>query len=143
MSIRSTKAADTPARLRGLLRRRSAELDAIRSIFRAINATSDLRSILDTIVHTTAKAMAVDSASIYLLDSDTQNLILKATTGLYPQSVDHAALKMGQGLTGYATRYREIVAVRDAWDIFPGNDPCLSIGENHMDAVTLLFRILK
>jgi two-component system, sensor histidine kinase PdtaS len=115
MPIRPARSTETPARLGGLLRRRSKELDAIRSIFRAINATSDLRSILDTIVRTTAKAMSVDSASIYLLDSATQNLILKATTGLYPQSVDHAALKMGQGLTGYAASNREIVSVRDAW----------------------------
>ena len=42
-------------------------------------------------------------------------LILKATTGLYPQAVDHAALLMGQGITGWAASNRETVAVRDAW----------------------------
>lgn len=112
---RSTRSTDTTNRLKGLLRRRTDELDAIRGIFRAISASSDLRSILDSIVLTTAKAMSADSASIYLLDSPTQNLVLKATTGLYPHSVDHAALKLGQGLTGYAAANRTTVAVRDAW----------------------------
>jgi two-component sensor histidine kinase len=111
-----TKTCDDAPKLRGLLRRRTSELNAVRDIFHAINATSDVRSILDTIVHTTAKAMRVDSASIYLLDTATQSLLLKATTGLYPQSVDHAYLKMGQGLTGWAAEHSELVAVRDAWN---------------------------
>ena len=106
---------DSLPKLRGLLRRRTSELNAVRSIFRAINATSDVRSILDSIVRTTAKAMRVDSASIYLHDPQTRSLILKATTGLYPQSVDHAHLNMGQGITGWAAEHSELVAVRDAW----------------------------
>src|SRR5690242_12253067 len=105
MTSRATKTgmktADSAPKLRGLLRRRTQELNAVREIFHAINATADLRSILGTIVYTTAKAIGADSASIYLLDTGTQTLILKATTGLYPQSVDHAHLLMGQGLTGW------------------------------------------
>ena len=111
----SAKAGDDAPKLRGLLRRRTSELNAVRNIFRAINATSDVRSILDTIVRTTAKAMRVNSASIYLLDAPAHSLILKATTGLYPQSVDHAQLIMGQGITGWAAEHGELVAVRDAW----------------------------
>jgi two-component sensor histidine kinase len=110
-----TKPPETLARVRGLLRRRTHELDAIRAIFNAITATSDLRSILDTIVHTTAKAIGVDSVSIYLLDPSSQTLVLKSTTGLHAQSVDHAQLRMGQGLTGWAASNRQTVAVRDAW----------------------------
>lgn len=109
------KTAESAPKLRGLLRRRTNELNAIRGIFHQINATSDVRSILDTIVHTTAKAMRADSTSIYLLDAATQSLVLKATTGLYPQSVDHAYLQMGQGLTGWAAQHCEMVSVRDAW----------------------------
>ena len=110
-----SKSTDNTPKVNGLLRRRTRELDAIREIFHAINATSDLRSILDTIVRTTAKAMGADSASIYLLDTASKTLILKATTGLYAQSVDHAQLEMGQGLTGWSAQHRETVAARDAW----------------------------
>lgn len=119
VTVRSTKAKPkTPedmSKVRGLLRRRTHELNTIRGIFHAITATSDLRSVLDTIVRTTASAMSADSVSIYLLDTASQTLILKSTTGLYPQSVDHAQLRMGQGLTGWAAQHREAVAVRDAW----------------------------
>jgi two-component system, sensor histidine kinase PdtaS len=107
---------DGAPKLRGLLRRRTHELNAIRDMFHAINATSDLRSVLSTIVHTSARAIGADSASIYLLDSTSQSLILKATTGLYPHSVDHAYLKMGQGLTGWVAQNSKLAAVRDAWN---------------------------
>uniref|UniRef100_UPI00404AAA23 GAF domain-containing protein n=1 Tax=Candidatus Roseilinea sp. TaxID=2838777 RepID=UPI00404AAA23 len=103
------------AGVRGVLRRRTIELDAIRDIFRAINATADLRSILDTITQTTTRVARADSTSIYLLEPATKRLVLKATTGLYPQAVDHAALELGQGLTGWAALHRQPVAVRDAW----------------------------
>ena len=96
------------------LRRTESELEAIRRIARSINATADLRSILDGITKTTTEVMHVDSTSIYLLDVPTQHLVLKATTGLYPSAVDHGFLMMGQGLTGCAAQSRQVVAVREA-----------------------------
>jgi len=100
--------------LRRRLRRTEAERDAIREICRSVNANADLRSILNGITQTTTDVLRVDSTSIYLLDPSTQRLILKATTGLYPNSVDHSYLKMGQGLTGWAAQHRQAVAARDA-----------------------------
>lgn len=100
--------------LRRRLRRTEAERDAIREICRSVNANADLRSILNGITQTTTDVLRVDSTSIYLLDPSTQRLILKATTGLYPNSVDHGYLKMGQGLTGWAAQHRQAVAARDA-----------------------------
>lgn len=115
LSGRTAVRPDMLAGVRGVLRRRTIELDAIRDIFRAINATADLRSILDTITQTTTRAARADSTSIYLLEPATKRLVLKATTGLYPHSVDHAWLEVGQGLTGWAALHRQPVAVRDAW----------------------------
>jgi two-component sensor histidine kinase len=96
------------------IRRLSAELDAIRQITRSINASSDLRSILDGIVSTVTEVLTADSASIYLLDPARQVLTLKATTGLSAAAVNHGTLAMGEGLTGWAAKHRSAVAVRDA-----------------------------
>lgn len=100
--------------IRHRLRRTEGELDAIRRICRTINAKSDLRAILDSITRTTTEVLHVDSTSIYLLDAQSQRLILKATTGLYPSAVDHGYLIMGTGLTGWAAQQRQMVAVREA-----------------------------
>ncbi len=100
--------------LRKALQRTRKELAALREILLSVNATADLRTILNRIAQTTTRVMRVNSTSIYLLDHATQRLILKATTGLFPQAVDHSYLNMGEGLTGWAAQHRQVVAVRDA-----------------------------
>lgn len=110
----NTKPASSAAAVRAELRRKTKELAAIREISRYVNATSDVRSILAGITQTTTKVMGVDSTSIYLLDKPSNRLVLKATTGLYPQAIDHGFLNMGEGLTGWAAQARQRVAVREA-----------------------------
>ena len=100
------KTTDPAAATRAELRRKTKELAAIREISHYINATADVRAILAGITQTTTKVMHVDSTSIYLLDKSSSKLVLKATTGLYPQAVDHGYLKMGEGLTGWAAQHR-------------------------------------
>lgn len=111
---RTTKPTDGAAALRAELRRKKRELSAIREILLSVNASSDVRAILNGITQVTTRTMGVDSTSIYLLDVPSQRLILKATTGLFPQAVDHGSLRMGEGLTGWAAMNRQVVAVRDA-----------------------------
>ncbi|GIV83687.1 MAG: hypothetical protein KatS3mg052_0694 [Candidatus Roseilinea sp.] len=111
---RTQAASNNAAVLRAELQRKKKELIAIREILLSINASSDLRSILNGIAQTTTRVMGVDSTSIYLLDRSSQRLILKATTGLFPEAVDHGYLRMGEGLTGWAAQHRQLVAVRDA-----------------------------
>jgi two-component sensor histidine kinase len=110
----ASNAADNIKAIRAELRRKTKELAAIREISHYINATSDMRSILAGITQTTTKVMRVDSTSIYLLDKASNHLVLKATTGLYPQAIDHGFLNMGEGLTGWAAQARQRVAVREA-----------------------------
>jgi two-component sensor histidine kinase/putative methionine-R-sulfoxide reductase with GAF domain len=94
--------------------RLTRELEALRRITRSINATSDLRSILNEIVTTVTEVLGADSSTIYLLDEARQRLTLKATTGLSSAAVNHGTLAMGEGLTGWAAKHRQVVAVRDA-----------------------------
>ncbi len=100
---------------RELLKQRTREIEAVREIFRAVNALSDLRSILDTVTRTATRALDSDSCSIYLLDASGAQLVLRATTGLYPEAVGNAHLEVGQGLTGWSAMHLQAVAVSDAW----------------------------
>lgn len=109
-----TPKQDKLAALRSQLQRTRKELAAIRAILLSVNAASDLRDILNGIARTTTEVMGVDSCTIYLLDASSQRLILKATTGLFHQAIDHSSLRMGEGLTGWAAQHRQVVAVRDA-----------------------------
>jgi signal transduction protein with GAF and PtsI domain len=100
--------------LEQLLQQKTAQLAALREIGRAINATWELQATLDLITRRTASVMGMDSCSIYLLDADAESLILKATTGLAAEAVGRAQLRLGEGLTGWAARSGQPVAVADA-----------------------------
>jgi signal transduction protein with GAF and PtsI domain len=116
------------------LAQQSAQLAALREIGRAINAAWELETTLDLITRRTADVMAMDSCSIYLLDEGESRvgasgrddaypggqvapmplLVLKSTTGLAAGAVGQARLELGEGLTGWAARTGQPVAVADA-----------------------------
>jgi GAF domain-containing protein/anti-sigma regulatory factor (Ser/Thr protein kinase) len=96
------------------LAQKQAQLAALREIGRALNSAWALEPTLDLISRKTTQVMGVDSCSIYLLQPAGERLVLKATTGLAPDSVGRAMLRLGQGLTGWAAQQGVPVAVRDA-----------------------------
>ena len=96
------------------LRRKEAELAALREISRAIGAALDLDTTLGLITWKTAEVTRMDSCSIYLLDPAGEYLVLRATTGLAPEAIGRARLRWGEGLTGWAAREATPVASSDA-----------------------------
>jgi signal transduction protein with GAF and PtsI domain len=96
------------------LERKTAQLAALREIGQAINAAWELRATLELITRKTAQVLAMDSCSIYLLDEAGDTLTLEATTGLAQDSVGRASLQLGEGLTGWAAKHGQAVAVADA-----------------------------
>lgn len=97
-----------------VLKRKTAEIAALRAISRAIGSALDLDTTLHLITRTTAEVLGMDSCSIYLLDSAGEYLVLKATTGLAADAVGRARLRFGQGLTGWAASEGRPVASSDA-----------------------------
>ncbi len=93
---------------------KEALVSAIRRITNAINSAMDLATTLQLITSTTAEVLKVDSCSIYLLDKSGEYLVLRASTGLAPQAIGKAKLRLGEGLTGWAALHGVPVAVRDA-----------------------------
>jgi GAF domain-containing protein len=96
------------------LAQKQAQLAALREIGRALNSAWALEPTLDLISRKTTQVMGVDSCSIYLLQSDSECMILKATTGLAPEAVGRAELRLGEGLTGWTAQESTPVAVREA-----------------------------
>ncbi len=118
MTERSPAAETAPGRpddsLLIQLRRKEAELAALREISRVIGAALDLDSTLGLITRKTAEVTGMDSCSIYLLDPAGEYLVLRATTGLAPEAIGRARLPWGEGLTGWAAREGQPVASSDA-----------------------------
>ncbi len=74
----------------------------------------DLHETLDNIVNIVARKMNTDVCSIYLLENDGETLVLKATRGLSPDSVDRISMKTGEGLTGLVIETKDMVTTDNA-----------------------------
>ena len=78
-------------------------------MFALLSGVSDTKEILQRCVRLVAKHLKAEVCSIYLLETRQQELVLRATTGLNPDSVDVVKMKVGEGLVGKAMETMEII----------------------------------
>lgn len=65
-----------------------------------VSDSKDIKTFLQQVVQSVASHLNADVGSIYLLDDTTDELVLTATKGLNPLSVDRVRMKIGEGLVG-------------------------------------------
>ncbi len=92
-----------------------------------------IESLLQKIVNMVAKHMGAEVCSIYLFNENRNELVLKATKGLNPDSVNKVRMKSGDGLVGKALKELRPINVNNTSDhpsskFFPG------IEEEHFEA---------
>lgn len=73
-----------------------------------------VENFLERIVSMVTEHLKADVCSIYLYDEDTEELVLKATQGLHPDSVEHIRMQIGTGLVGQALKELKPIAVTKA-----------------------------
>jgi len=71
------------------------------------------RQTLMTIVELVADQLRIDACSVYIIDDDTGNLVLRASAGLDMQSIDAISMKPDEGLTGMVLEKAEPVFVKN------------------------------
>ncbi|MBX6342908.1 MAG: GAF domain-containing protein, partial [Thermomicrobiaceae bacterium] len=109
-------------KLRGLVRRGGmgvlsshvARLAALHQINQAATASLDLEAMLNTVVQVVNETVGGDSCSIFLFESATNTLTLRAAVGLNPEAVNRVTIPLGAGITGQAALTRRVLAVADA-----------------------------
>lgn len=95
-------------------RARTDELAALTTIAALVNCTQALEEILGNALATTLQVVGVEAGEIYLLDTDTGELLLKAQQGLSPRFLaEEATLGMGECLCGLSIDSQQIVSVPD------------------------------
>jgi phosphotransferase system enzyme I (PtsP) len=99
--MRMPKSKDTVALVCSI-----AELSSI------FEESHSLDEFLRAVVRTVATHMRADVCSVYLFDDRHEELVLRATQGLNPQSVGTVSLKVGEGLCGMAIK--ELRPIREA-----------------------------
>lgn len=93
-----------------------------------------MEAFLQRIVELIAQHMASDVCSIYLYYEDRNELVLKATKGLNPESVNNVKMKLGEGLTGKALKELRPISEGEA-SLTPGFRFFPGIGEERFESL--------
>lgn len=93
-------------------------LSTLQDISAIILQSHNIEETLSNIVTLVAERAPSDVCSLYLLNEQSDTLVLRATCGLSPQAVGQVQMKIGEGLTGLAAQNRTILSVEE-----PENDP--------------------
>ena len=87
-------------------------LNTLRDITQSVASANCLETALELLVSQTKLAMQTHCCSIYILEQ--QELVLSATEGLSPRSVQHVRMPLSEGLVGLAAEKEEAVNLADA-----------------------------
>ena len=87
------------------------QLAALRAIDLAITSGADLSQTLSGILDHVQKYLAIDAASVLLLNPHNQYLEFAAGVGFKTSAMQHTHLSIGEGLAGQAVQKRRIVHV--------------------------------
>ncbi len=92
----------------------SIGLRTLEDISSIILHSHNLQETLDNIVNIVARRMRTDVCSIYLLEGETDRLVLKATRGLSKASINRTSMKTSEGLCGLVVESRDMVMTDNA-----------------------------
>ncbi len=97
------------------LRERVSELTALHRINSAANSSLNLGDMLNETAQAVVAVTGADMCSIFLYESEWDQLVLTATSGLNQEAVGKVRLQLGEGITGWAAFVGKPIAVKDAW----------------------------
>ena len=72
-------------------------------------AADPFHAVLDRIIEFVSTVIPCDSCFIYVLDQD--KLVLRASRNPHANLIDHLAIQVGQGITGWVAEHREPVSI--------------------------------
>lgn len=97
------------------LREKQVQIDILRQISETISYSLNLEEILSSIIEVVSGYIRSDSCFIYLVDKN--NIVLKASQNPHKAALGKIAMKVGEGLTGWAVQHKkEIVLNAKAYE---------------------------
>jgi GAF domain-containing protein/anti-sigma regulatory factor (Ser/Thr protein kinase) len=102
------------ARLFAEVERRADELETITQISTALRLTDAIDDMLPIILEHIAGVVDASFCSIYLIEPETNSLVLKACHPMEASVIGHRRL-MGQGITGYVAKSGRVYSCRNVW----------------------------
>lgn len=106
----------------------AAELKVLRKVVDITTSELDVDGVLTEIVKIVTDIANADSVFIYLFDGDKKHLVLRASKTAHKKELGKVALKVGEGLTGWAAKNNKPVVIKEnayedprfkAFDVLP------------------------
>jgi transcriptional regulator with GAF, ATPase, and Fis domain len=95
------------------LQRRNRDLELLNRASRAINSTLNLDDVLVTVLEETRQAWHVAAGSVWLIDSQTDELVCRQAAGLGSEVVRGWRLARAEGIAGWVARHDKSLIVPD------------------------------
>ncbi len=90
------------------------KLNIINRVTKLFYLDEDINKTLSMVVKEVNKEMKADACSIYLLDTVSNNLILKAAVGFDHGAIKNIKMRLDDGITGWVVRNCHPIALEDA-----------------------------
>lgn len=103
------------SRARDTLLRRDGELALFNRVSHVFNSSHDLSQILAVLMEEVRRLLEVTACSIWLVDSETQELVCQQAIGPHRDTVLGWRLESGQGIAGWVASNGKSLIVLDSW----------------------------
>jgi signal transduction histidine kinase/putative methionine-R-sulfoxide reductase with GAF domain len=104
------------ARLLQETERRARQLASLNEVSRQLTSTLDLNPLLDGILQNAVDILETDAGSLFLLDEQTGELVVKAATGPVAQELIGMRLPADVGVVGRAVNDRQVMVINEVTD---------------------------
>ena len=89
------------------------QLEALIEVSRTVNASIDLKSVLNSVMQVTADVMHVEACTLGLLTDDETHVTFEAAVGGKPDAIKGVRVPVGEGIIGWVAKHREPALVND------------------------------
>ena len=96
------------------LRRRTRELELLQTAGQELSSTLDLDEVLATILEEVRRLLGIVASSIWLVDSETGELVCQQASGSRNDTVRGWRLAPGEGIAGWVAKQGDSLIVSDA-----------------------------
>lgn len=89
----------------------SSEVGLLHRISNIVSSELSLDEMLGEIVGLTSQVTGCDACLVYLIENETQEIVLRASQVPHAQDLGTLRLKVGEGVTGWVVEHKSVVAL--------------------------------
>src|SRR6185295_11048562 len=103
---------DGVTKLKTALKLKNQEIEVLHQIGQAVSGNLNFEEVLRHIIELVTEVTRGDACLLYLVDKPNEELVLRASKNPHPRIIGRIKIKLGEGITGWVARERQLVAIQ-------------------------------